>query len=89
MSLLTTAQLTFCDLKDSYSVYLDTDCIGLACDNGGLVLETQTITINYRGLMGTTRIGLSCEVHSSLDDVVVSTTSATSSHDGTITLQIG
>ena len=88
MSLLTTAQLTFCDLKDSYSVYLDTDCIGLACDNSGLVLESQTITINYRGLMGTTRIGLSCEVDNSLDNVTVSTTSATNGQDGTITLQI-
>jgi hypothetical protein len=62
MSLLTTAQLTFCDLKDSYSIHVDTECIGLVCDNSGLVSEDQTATISYRAFAGSTVVGVSCEV---------------------------
>lgn len=89
MSLLTTAQLTFCDLKDSYSIHMDTDCIGLACSNNGLVLESQTITINYRALMGSTRVEASCEVFNFPSGVtLVSSTLASSEQDGTIVLKI-
>lgn len=89
MSLLTTAQLTFCDLKDSYSIHLDTDCIGLACSNNGLVLESQTVTINYSALMGSTRVDASCKVSNFPSGVtLVSNTNASSNQDGTIVLKI-
>lgn len=89
MSLLTTAQLTFCDLKDSYSIYMDTDCVGLACDNDGAVLETQTVTINYRALMGSDYVDASCEVSNFPSGVTLSSkTNASSSQSGTIVLNI-
>lgn len=88
MSLLTTSQLTFCDLKDSYSVYLSSDCIGLACNSSGLVVDAQTITINYSGLMGVTRVGLSCAVSELPNGVTATTESATADQDGKIILRI-
>lgn len=89
MSLLTTAQLTFCDLKDSYSIHMDTDCIGLACSNNGLVLESQTITINYRALMGSTRVDASCEAYDFPSGVtLIDSTPASEYKDGTIVLNI-
>ena len=89
MSLLTTAQLTFCDLKDSYSIHLDTECIGLACDNSGLVSKQQSVTINYRAFTGSTLIEASCEVFDLPNGVtLISNTSSSSNGDGSIVLNI-
>lgn len=89
MSLLTTAQLTFCDLKDSYSIHLDTECVGLACDNNGLVSKEQRVTINYRAFTGPTLIGVSCSVSNLPTGVtLVSNTSSSSSEDGSIILKV-
>lgn len=89
MSLLTTAQLTFCDLKDSYSIHLDTECVGLACDNNGLVSKEQMVTINYRAFTGPTLIDASCNVSNLPTGVtLVSNTSSSSSKDGNIILKI-
>lgn len=89
MSILTTAQLTFCDLKDSYSIHMDTECIGLACDTNGLVLEAQEISINYRVLAGTDRVNATCEVSEFPSGVTLkSNTATTTTQDGVLTLNI-
>ena len=89
MSILTTAQLTFCDLKDSYSIHMDTDCIGVACGNDGLALESQQIAITYRVLAGTTHIDTVCVVSEFPNGVsLVSNTSALNGQDGVIVLNI-
>lgn len=85
MSLLTTAQLTFCDLKDSYSINVDTECIGVVCDNNGMASEKQTATINYRAFAGSTRVGVSCDVYDIPDGVTLARkTPASSAKDGVI-----
>ena len=89
MSILTTSQLTFCDLKDSYSIHLDTECIGVACDNNGAALEEKTVTIGYRGLMGDDRAGLTCEVSYLPTGIsLISTTPSSKDSDGSIVLKI-
>lgn len=89
MSLLTTAQLTFCDLKDSYSIHLDTECVGLACDNNGLVSKEQRVTIVYRAFTGSALIGVSCSVSDlPVGVTLVSNTSSSSSEDGSIILKV-
>ena len=89
MSVLTTSQLTFCDLKDSYSIYMDTDCIGVACNSNGLVLESQTITINYHVLAGSTHVNASCEVSELPSGVTLTnSTSALDGKTGTIVLNV-
>lgn len=89
MSIITSSQLTFCDLKDSYSIHIDNECIGLACTAGGAVLEAQEITINYRVLMGSDRINATCEVSDFPSGVTLkSHTAATSTQDGVIKLNI-
>lgn len=89
MSVLTTSQLTFCDLKDSYSIYVDTEYIGVACDNTGLVTDSKTVTINYRAFAGLTLVGMSCEVSNLPSGVtLVSNVSSSDSKDGSITLKI-
>lgn len=89
MSVLTTSQLTFCDLKDSYSIYMDTDCIGIACNSNGLVLESQTITINYHVLAGSTHVNASCEVSELPSGVTLTnSTSALDGKTGTIVLNV-
>lgn len=89
MSILTTSQLTFCDLKDSYSIYLDTDCIGVACDKDGNVIADQIVAINYGGYMGSDRVGLNCNVNSlPIGIEETSKTPATSENDGVIELKI-
>ena len=90
MSLLTTAQLTFCDLKDSYSIHMDTDCIGVACNNDGTVSASQVITIKYRAIMGSSRVDASCEITDLPNGVILGSSSPTSSsQDGTIVLKVG
>jgi hypothetical protein len=89
MSVLTTSQLTFCDLKDSYSIHVDTECIGVVCDNNGAASEKQTATINYRAFAGSDRVGVSCEVYDIPGDVIISRkTPASSTKDGTIEFMI-
>jgi hypothetical protein len=85
MSVLTTSQLTFCDLKDSYSIHVDTECVGVVCDNNGMVSEEQTATINYRAFAGSTRVGVSCDVYDIPDGITLSRkTPASSTKDGII-----
>ena len=89
MSLLTTAQLTFCDLKDSYTIHMDTECVGVACDVSGKALQTEDIIVNYRVLTGTDRVTASCEVLSLPSGVTVKNTQdATDAIDGVIVLGI-
>lgn len=89
MSLLTTAQLTFCDLKDSYSIHVDTECIGLVCGNNGAVSSKQKATIKYRVFAGSTMVGASCNVSGLPDGVIVSRSySSSSASDGMIEFTI-
>ena len=89
MSILTTSQLTFCDLKDSYSIHIDTECIGLVCANDGSVSESQTVTIKYRVFAGQTCIGASCDVDDLPSGIkLISTTNSSNNADGSIELSI-
>lgn len=89
MSVLTTSQLTFCDLKDSYSIYVDTEYIGVACDNSGLATGNKTVTIKYRAFAGSTLVDVSCVVSNLPSGVtLVSNTSSLNGEDGSIVLKI-
>lgn len=90
MSVLTTSQLTFCDLKDSYSLYIDTECIAVPCDNTGLVLGNHTITIHFRILAGSNRVkSFLPEVSDLPDGVSIGARGATlSTVDGSIEVKI-
>lgn len=90
MSVLTTSQLTFCDLKDSYSIYIDTECIAVACDNNGLASSTQFVHIHYHILAGSTFINTHVpEVLDLPSGVTVTGNKAsTSGSDGDITIKI-
>ena len=89
MSVLTTSQLTFCDLRDSYSVYVDTECVGVVCDKNGLVIQEKNIEIKYRAFAGSELVGASCSV-SNLPSGVTFTgsTDSTNTEDGSFSLNI-
>jgi hypothetical protein len=89
MSVLTTSQLTFCDLRDSYSVYVDAECVGVVCDKNGLVIQEKNIEIKYRAFAGSELVGASCIV-SNLPSGVTFTgsTDSTNTKDGSFSLNI-
>lgn len=90
MSVLTTSQLTFCDLKDSYSIYVDTEYIGVACDNNGLVSSTQFAHIKYHILAGSTFVDTHTPEISDLPSGVTVTgnKASVSGADGVISIKI-
>ena len=89
MSLLTTSQLTFCDLRDSYSIHVDTECIGVVCDNSGIAIESKSVTINYRVFAGSSLIAASCEVSDLPSGVtLVVNNPSSNSNDGSIIISI-
>lgn len=89
MSVLTTSQLTFCDLKDSYSVHIDTEYVGLACDSNGSVIGKQGVAIRYHVSIGATRVGASCVVSDLPSGVTLAgNTSSTENVDGSILFNV-
>lgn len=88
MSVLTTSQLTFCDLRDSYNIHIDAEYIGLTCDNNGSVIDQTDITIQYYASIGTDRIGASCSISNLPDGVSVSTTPSTKTTNGIIVFSV-
>lgn len=89
MSVLTTSQLTFCDLKDSYNIHIDTEYVGLTCDSGGKVVGTKDITITYYASVGTVRVGASCSVSNLPNGIaLVSKTNSSASSDGKVVLRV-
>ena len=89
MSVLTTSQLTFCDLKDSYNIHIDTEYVGLTCDNGGNVVSAKDVTITYYASVGAVRVGASCSVSNLPSGVsLVSKTDSSASANGSIVLRV-
>lgn len=90
MSILTSAQLTFQDLKDSYHMQLSPDCIALNCNQNGATVADQTVDVKFGTYMGTNRVGTStCNVSNLPSGVTVtSKTNATATADGTIKIKI-
>ena len=89
MSVLTTSQLTFCDLKDSYSVHIDTEYIGLTCNNDGKVTEQKDIAVQYYAAAGSMRVGASCTVYGLPSGITVySKTNSSASNNGSIVFRV-
>ena len=86
MSILTTSQLTFYDVKDSYSIYMDREYFGVACDKNGYPTSESIYTLNYGGFMGTDRVAVSCTVDSTLPSGMTlhSLTESTVNSEGSI-----
>lgn len=90
MAILTTSQLTFCDLKDSYNVYINREYFGVACDKNGYPISESIYTLNYGGFMGEDRVAVSCTVDSeSLNGITLySSTESTDDAEGTVQFKI-
>lgn len=89
MSVLTTSQLTFCDLKDSYNIHIDAEYIGVTCSSNGLAVDQKDITVEYYVSVGTMRVGAKCDVEELPSGVgVVSLTQSSESSNGRIVFRV-
>ena len=55
-----TAQKTFIDLYDAYTLDMDTDVIAVECDQYGKASKQHSITIAYGVKIGSTTVGSRC-----------------------------